>query len=456
MKYIARFVSVVAVAASAAATQAGNGLPPVGGMMPPPGGMLPPPPPPPPPPGAGGQNGGPMMGGPGGMMGGPGGMMGGPGGMMGGPGGGQQGGPGQGGAGGPMGAPHSGPAARQIAMLLAIAADADQSHDVTAQEWATFLASLNADSTTGAVDLTALGAALPPHPAPAGVDAATLLTRLFDKDQDGTVTLTDLNAFFALLDADGDGALSADELAPPHGGPGGDQNCQGGPNGLGGAADAWMAAMLLARAADADQSGDVTAEEWASFLASLSADENGVVDPAALAAALPAPPNHGQGNMARPLARLFDRNHDGSVSLDDLNAYFAILDKDGDGALSHDELAPPRPFRGADHRAARALFRAADADGDKTVTADEWTSFLDGLTVDDAGAVSLDDLASKLPAPPHGWPSDTSKRDAILLHAFDLDQDGVVTKADLQAVFDSYDKNADAQLKRGEMKRSRR
>jgi Ca2+-binding EF-hand superfamily protein len=441
MKYIARFVSVVAVAATAAASQAGNNMPPMGGMMPPPppGGMMPPPPP-----NGGAQNGGPMMGGPGGMMGGPGGMMGGP----------QNGGQ-QGGSGGPQGAPHSGPEAHQIAMLLAIAADADKSRDVTADEWAAFLASLNADS-SGAVDLAALAAALPPHPAPAGVDAATLLTRLFDKDQDGTVTLTDLNAFFALLDKDGDGALSADELAPPHGGPGGDQNCHGGPDGLGGAPDAWMAAMLLAKAADADQSGDVSADEWASFLASLTVDENGVVDPDSLAAVLPTPPNHGHGNMAKPIGRLFDRDKSGAVDLADLNAYFAVLDKDGDGALSHDELAPPRPFRGKDHRAANALFRAADADGDKTVTADEWASFLAGLTVDSAGAVSLDDLASKLPAPPRGWPSDTTKRDALLLHAFDLDGDGVVTTTDLQSVFDSYDKNADAQLKRAEMKRSRR
>ena len=76
--------------------------------------------------------------------------------------------------------------------------------------------------------------------------------------------------------------------------------------------------------------------------------------------------------------------------------------------------------------------------------------------VDSEGAVSLDDLASKLPAPPRGWPDDTAKRDELLVHAFDSDKDGVVTTTDLQAVFDSYDKNADAQLKRGEMKRSRR
>jgi Ca2+-binding EF-hand superfamily protein len=305
--------------------------------------------------------------------------------------------------------------------------------------------------------MSALAALLPPPPrnAPAGVDSATLLTHLLDNDQDGVVTLSDLNALFALLDVDGDGALAASEMAPPHGGPGGDQNSHGGPRGLGGAPDAWLAAMLLAKAADADQSGDVTAEEWASFLASLAADDDGVVDPDALAAALPTPPNHGHGNMAKPIGRLFDRDADGSVDLDDLNAYFALLDKDGDGALSTEEMAPLHRIRGANHRAANALFRAADADADREVTADEWTTFLDGLVADDAGAVDLDDLAGKLPAPPRGWPEDTAKRDEILVRAFDFDKDGVVTKTDLQSVFDNYDRNADGTLKRAEARRHR-
>jgi Ca2+-binding EF-hand superfamily protein len=431
MKYIARFVGVVAVAASAAATQAGNGFPPLGGMMPKP--------PFPPMHGGGPQMDGPLQGG-GQFPGGP--MLGGP--AQGGPGGQQQ------------GAPHSAPHARQVAMLLAFAADADKSGDVTAEEWAAFLESLGADATSGAVDLSALAGALPAPPknAPAG-DASELLTRLFDKDQDGTVTLDDLNAFFALLDADGDGALSSEEMAPPHGGPGGAQNPTGGPHGCGGLADAWGAALLLAKAADVDESGDVSADEWASFLASLGADEDGVVDAEALAAALPKPPK-GRGDMRRPMAARFDRDKSGAVDLGDLNAYFAMLDKDGDGALSGDEMKPGKAFRGADHRAAAALFRAADADADREVTSEEWTSFLEGLTVDDAGVVSLDDLVSKLPAPPRGWPSDTAKRDALLLHAFDVDKDGSVSKTDLQAVFDSYDKNADEELKRGEMKRSRK
>ncbi len=436
MKVIARFLSVVAVAASAAASQAGAGGPPQGGFLPPP----------PPPPGQGGPQQGPGGGGQqGGQQGG---------GQQGGgqQGGGQQGGGQQGG--GQQNGPPSAPTARMIAMLLAMTADADKSGDVTASEWAAFIASLNPDATTGAVDLTALAPLLPPPPrnAPAGTDATTMLTRLLDKDGDGTVTVSDLNAFFAVLDADGDGAISSDEMAPPRGGPGGDQIQQGGPRGLGGAPDAHMAAMLLAKAADADQSGDVTASEWSAFLASLNADADGVVDPTALAAALPAPAHGGQPS-AQQLVRLFDRDRDGHVTLTDLNAYFAVLDVNGDGALSASELAPPPACEGKDFRAALALFRAADANGDHAVTSDEWTAFLASLTVDSSGAVSLSDLASKLPAPPQGRPTDATQLDAMLVHAFDFDGDGVVTVTDLQSLFDSFDKNADGTLKRAEVKR---
>jgi hypothetical protein len=60
--------------------------------------------------------------------------------------------------------------------------------------------------------------------------------------------------------------------------------------------------------------------------------------------------------------------------------------------------------------------------------------------------VSLDDLVSKLPAPKKGWPSDTAKRDEMLTRDLDGDKDGVVTKSDLQAIFDSLDRNADGTL----------
>lgn len=47
-----------------------------------------------------------------------------------------------------------------------------------------------------------------------------------------------------------------------------------------------------------------------------------------------------------PLLHLFDTNHDGTISADEIaNASAALkaLDKNGDGQLTGDELRPPRP-----------------------------------------------------------------------------------------------------------------
>src|SRR5438309_697155 len=94
--------------------------------------------------------------------------------------------------------------------------------------------------------------------------------------------------------------------------------------------------MLLAAAADADKSHDVSAAEWTAFLAVVDPDGDGVVDMTALAAALPAPP-HGSAPSADKLLRLFDQDQDGTVTTKDLDAVFALLDPNGDGAASQGE-----------------------------------------------------------------------------------------------------------------------
>ncbi len=388
--------------------------------------------------------------------------------------------PGQGGPGGPgglggpggpgVGGPEHGPGPMGVLIRLA---DADASHDVTADEWAAFLAIVDADG-DGVVDLDALVALLPapPHEPPAGAPSRQeILGVLLDRDGDGTVTVDDLNAFFASLDADADGALSSDELAPPEGGAGhghdgspgdggpppdaengdddGEGRCgQGHEDGRG----PRKLAEILARAADADASGDTTTDEWTAFVASLDGDADGVVDLDALVADLPVPAN-APADFADRLGRALDHDGDGVVTSDDLGWFFSLLDKDTSGDLSSTELAPAKKLRGKARGAALALIRAADADASHDVTADEWRAFLDGLVVDADGAVSLDDLASKLPAPRRGGgaDADTTKRDAALVRAFDRDGDGVVTVSDLQSLFDQIDQDADGALAPHEM-----
>src|SRR5262245_31416274 len=52
---------------------------------------------------------------------------------------------------------------------------------------------------------------------------------------------------------------------------------------------ATKAALTLARAADANESGDVTGGEWSAFVASLHPDAGGVISADAIIAVLPVP-----------------------------------------------------------------------------------------------------------------------------------------------------------------------
>ena len=100
------------------------------------------------------------------------------------------------------------------------------------------------------------------------------------------------------------------------------------------------------RAADGDEDGQVSAEEWQTWLASLGAGENGVVPPEAL------PPSEGgrrggfsRGSTSPEHANTdLDRDKDGTVSLADLAIVHALVDLNGDGVLAASEL-DGRPAR---------------------------------------------------------------------------------------------------------------
>ena len=63
----------------------------------------------------------------------------------------------------------------------------------------------------------------------------------------------------------------------------------------------------------------------------------------------PDKPADGQRRPPSPLLHLFDTNHDGVISADEIAAAPAALkalDKNGDGQLTADELRPPRGPKG--------------------------------------------------------------------------------------------------------------
>ncbi|MEJ1228419.1 EF-hand domain-containing protein [Pseudomonas sp. CCNWLW56] len=164
---------------------------------------------------------------------------------------------------------------------------------------------------------------------------------------------------------------------------------------------------------DSDGSGDLSSEEMA-----------------ALAPPPPPPRDQAPGTeLADALLSVLDADGDGKVSSDELSnglasagssadstQVFSALDKDEDGTVSRDELAatltpPPPPAQDA---SGETLFGQLDSDGDGTVTAAELTSALQAgdatsgaetsatlmaaLDSDSSGGVSSDELDSALQA----------------------------------------------------------
>ncbi len=171
-----------------------------------------------------------------------------------------------------------------------------------------------------------------------------------DADGDGVVSREEFDqgadTIFIELDRNGDGTLSEDELPRfrgPRPGHGPDRGHFGG--------------AIVARGADADRDGEVTVAEWQTFLASLEVGAEGAISEDSLRAVLPGPPGMKRApaegrepRSAEPrpgrLTRVLDRDGDAIITLDDLNAVFAELDQDGNGALGAEELPRFRGHRG--------------------------------------------------------------------------------------------------------------
>lgn len=100
------------------------------------------------------------------------------------------------------------------------AADADRDGEITQEEWSGFLAETDTDG-DGVVDNLPFGPRHPPEEAVG--DRISRLQEILDQDGDGQLETSDLQAIFAEHDANGDGALTQDELPrPPHHGPPGE------------------------------------------------------------------------------------------------------------------------------------------------------------------------------------------------------------------------------------------
>ena len=162
-----------------------------------------------------------------------------------------------------------------------------------------------------------------------------------DMDGDGVISRAEFdqwsNDLFAKLDANGDQVISEEEQPERRG-------RRGGP-------PPGFAGRILLNGADGNDDGAADTAEWQAFLATLEVGADGALTDEGLAALLPPRPRNVEGaegdapadHRVRMAGHLFDSDHDGAVTLADLNDLFAALDANADGILSDDELPKGGP-----------------------------------------------------------------------------------------------------------------
>lgn len=186
-----------------------------------------------------------------------------------------------------------------------------------------------------------------------------LLEGKYDKNKDGRITAEEYPreaSKFKSFDRDGDGVISAKDFES-----GGRRGNRG--NRQRGNRQQMMqrfAIMILVSPADADKDGTVTQKEWKAHLDGLASKDGGV-DMEKLAKNMPRMGRRGNRRGGRPqggqqgrepgqvserqlqfIARLFDTDQDGEVTLSELTVWFAKVDKNQDGILGKDELPAQR------------------------------------------------------------------------------------------------------------------
>lgn len=186
-----------------------------------------------------------------------------------------------------------------------------------------------------------------------------------DLDGDGQISRSEFDQWaddvFDKLDTDDNQVIAEDEMVRPGGRRGGHRG-----------APAGLAGRGFVHAADDNGDGAVENGEWQVFLAGLEVDAEGGLTEDSLQSLLPPRPRHpgvaeGENQVeagdtasgdrrVRFAGRLFDTDHDGAVTIAELNALFITLDANDDGTLAADEIPSfgPGGRRGGRDRGGRA------------------------------------------------------------------------------------------------------
>ncbi len=295
---------------------------------------------------------------------------------------------------------------------------------------------------------------VPDQPGTGPVAALEFLLREADANGDHQLSLEEVQALlpnltqeqFDELDRNDDGVLTGADLPLP-------------PVENVGARIVW-----LLRNADANSDNALTLEELQAVFPNftqaafdyLDRNDDGVLSPTDAPLGPPADPLE----LLKALLRAADADKDGNVTFDELKALcpelsqerFDEMDRNDDGVLNGDDF-PERPEDGLEHLL--EVLRSADANSDKQVTFEELSAKVPGLTQEQFdkldrngdGVISAADL-------PEPGDIDPFRIVVKLLHEADADDDGQVTFAEAQALFegltqekfDALDRNDDGVL----------
>ena len=262
----------------------------------------------------------------------------------------------------------------------------------------------------------------------------------FDTDRDGRVTVSEFQGsreIFDLLDKDKDGVISPPDLGLPaeykpkprraRTQPGGDaggarRGKQARPDGAGGS-DRAAAMRKRLRGMDTDKDGRVSQAEFQgppALFQRLDRNRDGYVD------AEDRPKGNGGRQAATP---------------DQIEArarkQLERMDKNGDGALSAEEVPSPR------------LLEAADADGNGSISADEWLAFQKKRAAAREPGSGAPRNKGDRKGKGKGKGKAGPRLSAGRLRSWDRDGNGSVSKEEFpgrEAAFDRFDVNKDGVL----------
>jgi len=296
-----------------------------------------------------------------------------------------------------------------------------------------------------------------------------------DKNGDGKLSPEEVpnERFFQMLDKNKDGFVTSDELKGMGDSRGKGRGKGGGKANQGDRADPErMQRMVDGMMKRLDKNGDgkVGADEMPQGdrfdLSKADTNSDGSVDRKELTAFLAQRgARRGGGD---PLQRLMqmDTNKDGAIGKDEWKGRpeaFARIDKDKNGSLSKAELegiARDMRRRGQwKNRPADALFRRMDKDGDKRISAEEWTMRAELFAKFDAdgdGFIVAAEVMPKRGRRGARYDVGSGKDSAAFLQRYDKNGDGSVDKSEFahERRFKEIDADGNGVLSRAEVEQS--